>query len=253
MSDNHPRTTVSRRFFMPLLVVLVLSSGCFDYREEIFFNKDMSGTIIVELSVPERMLELYERAGRSTGMFTEDVIRDRLGTIPGLRIINLESYSADERRVVKATVSFDSFDSFRRIPEASPDFGYFGEITLSRTGDGHMSFTRTISLNDKRIAPLAMYDEKLNRRFWVSKVHFPTYVIEANTSKENIDEDTHDTVIWGYSAEVLTKEPRTMKAVFTGASSFDIVPFLLAALVFLAVVVGLYRVLYRAGEVPGDG
>jgi len=238
---------------LPLLFVLVLSSGCFDYREEIFFNKDMSGTIIVELSVPERMLELYERAGKSTEMFSEDAVRSRLGTIPGLRIISLESYSADEQRMVKATVRFDSFDSLRRISEASPDFKYFGEITLSRTGDGHMSFTRTISLNDERIARLAMYDEKLNRRFWVSKVHFPTYVIEANTSKENIDEDTHDTVIWGYSAELLTKEPRTMKAVFTGASSFDVVPFLLAVLVFIVVLVGLYKVLYRTGNVPGGG
>ena len=233
-----------------LSMILLLAAGCIDYREEIYFNTDLSGTITIDILIGEMFVDMAGQVGYDASIFTEEGIRSRLGTVKGISIINLETYTADTNRRIKIYLKFLSVDALRRIFTQISEIDFLADISLVDIGGGKAKFTRTVTLADSTIAAMAMYDEKLGQRFWVSKIHFPSYVLEANAPEQNIDDKTHQIVTWGYAVNLLREDSRTMEAVFTGGKSLDILPLAVAGIVFLAVLFGLYAIL---GKKTGGG
>ena len=244
-TGNHKPETIN--FFLILLCAAVLLAGCVDYKEEIWFNRDMSGTITMDFTIGEMFVDLSNEAERTDNIFTEEGIRNRYSSVEGLDIISSEVYTVDENRIIRIALKFDSLEAFRKISNATKKTDFLGDVTLSTTPDGNISFSRTISLSDSSIKSYAMYDTMFNKRFWISKIHFPGYIISANAPDENIDDKTGNTVIWAYSIAVLTKGPQTMNAVFTSRSSRNIFHLAIAAVVFL-VVFGLFYMMLGKGK-----
>jgi len=236
-----------RNHLLILFCTVVLFAGCVDYKEEIWFNRDMSGTITMDFTIGEMFVDLSEEAERTDNIFTEEGIRNRFSAVEGLAIISSEVYTVDENRIIRIALKFDSLESFRKISNATKKTDFLGAITLSTTPDGNISFSRTISLSDSTIKSYAVYDEMLNKRFWISRIHFPGYIISANAPEENIDDKTGNTVIWAYSIAILTKGPQTMNAVFTSRSSRNMFHLAIAAVVFLAVF-GVFYIMLGKGK-----
>ncbi len=230
-----------------LLTATAIVAGCFDYREEIWFNADMSGTISMDLSIGEMFVGLYEESGGSTELFTKEGIQSQIGGIDGVTVINVESYTVGENRRIQISLKYESFDALKSVFERARGANILGEISLARAKGG-MTFTRTVAITDSTIAGLEMYDEKLAQRYWVSRVHFPGYVSETNAPENNIDEKTQTIVTWGYGVALLTSEPRTMTATFSEPSAIKTGPAIGGGIVFLIVLFGLYKVLGGTGK-----
>ena len=245
MNLTNRKRAVERSAILLVLMMCALCAGCMDYKEEIWFNRDLSGTITMDITIPEMFVTISEQAGRTDNIFTEEGIRSRFEPVEGLSVISAQAYTVGEDRVIRISLKFDSLEAFRMISNASKDTDFLGDITVSQTQDGNIQFMRTISLADSAVTSFSMYDDLLNRRFWITRIHFPGYVLSTNAPEENINEDTHDTVTWAYSVAVLTRGPQTMEAVFTGRGSSKLMPLALAAVVFFIVFAALYKVLWK--------
>jgi len=245
---SRPPHPAHRALFPVIALAALLYAGCFDYREEIWFNKDLSGRIEMHFIVPEFFVDMSEQAGRTDNLFTPEGIRGRFGSIPGLTLLGAETRTEEENRMIDITLEFDSLESFRRISNATKETDFLGDITVNRTGKGNVSFSRTISLTDSLMQSVTMYDEMLNKRFWITRIHFPGHIISTNAPDQNVDADTGNTVIWAYSIAVLTKGHRTMYAVYSAPSPRRYLYMGLAALVFVIVFAALYKVLGKMGD-----
>ena len=72
------------------------------------------------------------------------------------------------------------------------------------------------------------------------KINFPTKIISANTSDENIDIENKK-IKWTFSLSEISKEPQIMKATFVNPKSNSKAPnnILIVLLVAGAIIVGL--------------
>lgn len=236
------RCHVSILLLITLLFSAMLVSGCFDYREEIFINPDMTGTITMDVTIGELFVDLYEQSGVSAEKFSEEAIRKKIDAFKGVTLISLNTFTAEENRRIQLTMKFDSVKTLGKLFDDPDAARFLGTLAISPDKKG-LNYTRTIALKDSTIAGLALYDEKRSQRFWVSKVHFPGYIQSTNAPEKNVDEKTQSIVIWGYAIDVLLAEPRSMEAVFSKPSAVKPVPLILAGIVFVAVLIGLYKIL----------
>ncbi len=251
-TGHDTRRRPERRMYALLAaaVLALIVTGCFDYREEIWLNKDLSGRIKMHFVVPEFFVTMSEQAGRTDTIFSAEGIRNRFGAVPGITVVSAESDTSDANRVIDFELEFDSLEAFERISNAKKETNFLGEITINRTEKGNVSFSRTISLADSLMQSVTMYDEMLNKRFWVTRIHFPGHVLSTNAPDSNVDPETGNTVTWAYSIAVLTKGHRTMYAVYSAPSPRRYIYMGLSALVFFAVFAALYKALGPVGAPP---
>jgi len=232
---------------MALLLAVMLTSGCFDYREEIWFNNDLSGTISIDLAIGELYIDYATEVGLKDDVFTADGLAEIAGGIVGVTLINSDVYTAEENRTIKLSLKFDSIDALKRIYNSIEGIDFLGEISLTDAPNGQSEFKRMVSLTDPRIKSIASFDENINNRFWVSKIHFPGAVNKTNAPEENIDARTRQVVIWGYSIYVLTQGERSVEATFSQPNKIVLGPIAVAGVVFVLVVVLMYKLLKPGG------
>jgi len=226
-----------------LCAVIALSAGCVNYKEELWFNKDLSGKARFTITVSEDFIGLWERSGRSTDIFTVEGIGQRFDNIAGVTLTETTVTPGDEERVIDFSLNFASFDAFRRISRAERNTGFIGAVSFSDARDGTVFFNRTISFADSSRPITEEQVVSLDKYSWESTVHFPGAVISANVPKTNMDAEKSNTVTWSYSLAVLSKGSETMRVAYEVPQRGNILGMLIPAVVFFGMIFGLLKLL----------
>ncbi len=225
-----------------MAAVLLLFSGCVKYNEELWFNKDLSGRIKVDLTIEEKIAKDIEKAGFD--FFTQVGVEELYSRIEGVRVIEMNSITEGTNRHTTFTLSFDSLESLQHIASAVKDTEFLGFITIEKNPSGSSTFTRLVVL--RKDARRLISPEQMNSIDWNFKVHFSGKVLEANTPPGK--ERMKDTRSWIYPLSELANTPQTMKVTFAPVSSFNIVALVLAGTVFMFMFFVLYRMLMKKEE-----
>jgi len=243
---NHGRT--ARVWTVAALCALIaLSAGCVNYKEELWFNKDLSGKAQFTITVSEDFVALWGRSGRSTDIFTAEGITQRFANIAGVTLTETTVTPGDEERTIDFSLKFASFDAFRRISRAERDTGFLGAVSFSDARDGTVFFNRTISFADSSRPISEEQVASLDKYSWESIVHFPGAVISANVPKTNMDAEKSNTVTWSYSLAILSRGSETMRAAYEVPQPGNILGMLIPAIVFFGMIFGLLKLL-KPGE-----
>jgi hypothetical protein len=194
---------------IPIPLLFILFMGCFDYEDEIWLNKDWSGTFSMKMGVAESFLE---EGAQDMNWFDEEEAKQTFEGHEGIELSEVKGYSDAGKKYVEYTVEFTSIAALNMFG-TSPDaefMGTFGIDTLNK----EILFTRDINVAGDDTAG-AMDTESLAGMFadviWEYKVHFPYKVLEANTVEDNIDTG-ENTVTWNYSLASLMTSPGHMEA-----------------------------------------
>ncbi len=225
-----------------MAAALLLFSGCVKYNEELWFNKDLSGRIKVDVTVEEKIARSIEKTGLD--IFTQEGVEELYGGIDGVRVIEMNSTTEGTNRHTAFTLSFDTLESLQHIANAMKDTEFLGFITIEKNPSGSSSFARQMVM--RKDARNLITPEQMNSIDWNFMVHFPGKVLEANTPPGR--ERVKDTRSWVYSLRELANDPQTMKATFAPVSSFDIVALVIAGAVFMFMFFVLYRMLMKKEE-----
>ncbi len=212
------------------LVVMVMS-GCVNYREQISFNADGSGAVAGRLFIPNETLRFLVRDTDSTlyratvDRLDHDEIADRIRN-EGVTIRRAERIDTDSGIVVSIEYEFDDLEAFRRtrgngrdVALSEVDGAY--ELTMMFSGDGN-GFSQTApadEIDDESepeiviTAPNVTDLESLLSGFRVAfDFRIPTQVVSAPGGRFR-DDAAH--FAWSFEREgPAVLEPKTMRVIF---------------------------------------
>jgi len=224
-------------------MLLALCAGCVEYTEEIWLNRDMSGTIRMNIIVNEMIANLTEEAGRSDSILSEEGARLRFSNLEGIRLTDVKAQRDSLARIISITLDFDTLESLRNISNATKETNFLGDISVRPLEDGRFLFTRNVVMNDDDGNLVA--DKMLSDFTWMYTLHLPGRLVEANVPTDNIDYD-HNTVTWLFSLALLAQGPEKMQVIFEAPRHGDPLKEIgLMALIATAVVGIGYAVVVR--------
>lgn len=209
---------ITTKIIKPLIPVLVLllSWGCVEYREDLVLEKDLSGHLSYEFGFPD-LGSLDEDDDLYVDEF--DII-DRADSIEGLEITEQARY--DEGNTTWARVEI-SFYHIHRLNEL--DAQWLGYFQISRNDDGDLVFLRYVTLSDSidtggddKVSQ-ALKNAMLGQYEWSYTLHLPTELISGNSLSYRTD-TRNNTVTWVSSLSAMLDEAITMEAVFRESNFF---------------------------------
>ena len=135
-----------RRFLSAALAVAALFSlsSCLDYEEDMIVNDDLSGQVLVTLTLPDTLVSKYEKLGAE---LEQAKIEKRLESVSG---VSLASYQTTGGRQPKITmlIKFSSLDKLSEAVAANPPAAVFaGRYTVSRE-NGLTKIERKLGVGD---------------------------------------------------------------------------------------------------------
>jgi hypothetical protein len=235
---------------------VMFAAGCVTYDERLTVESDCSGTVTMDLVVPEQIIGLSEKAGRSDNIFSIEGITKRFTGVEGIRLLDAAVTARDDgHREVRIGLGFDSPEAFERISTVrGGDTGFLGFLTLVRE-DGTLRYRRTVTMRDTTRAPTGMYQKQFQDFPWSYTVRLPGRITGSNA-----DEIARDGgVTWHFTLAELAAGPVVMEAVATQSGVGRLVTMGVIGIVFAGVFVGLYLLIHRmegrhgSGHAPVDG
>lgn len=135
-----------RRLFTAALAVVAMCSlsSCLDYDEDMIINADLSGQVLVTLTLPDTLMSKYEKLGAE---LEQAKIEKRLESVSG---VSLASYQNTGGRQPKITmlIKFSSLDKLSEAVAANPPAAVFaGQYTVSRE-NGLTKIERKLGVGD---------------------------------------------------------------------------------------------------------
>lgn len=230
------------------ITAALLTGGCLDYEEEMWLNKDLSGTAAFTVSVTEQLVK--GNTGLERDMNEEKVRRD-LERIPGVKVDSFKTFRDAGRIIAKVHITFDSLEKLTRhessLSDASP-VSFLGKITVYE-GGGKVRFERQLPVipqtRGSGFAQDLLVDGLgsllLSKNFLSYKLHVPADLITANTQR--ID-GAQRTVEWKYTLAQAVREPPSMHVEWKAAGT----AVRAAAVIIILLVVGVIGwLVVRAG------
>ncbi len=228
-------------FLLPILLV-----GCINYSEETWMNADGSGKLSMEISTSQQFAALM--AGQSNrSPFSQKELERPFKGVKGIRLKSVKLHHRNGDIVSTIIFQFNSLEALNQIKNGDSSPSFLGQIRFSKDKNGRLIFTRTI---DKMTLSPGKENHETNSNddlagnisgallsgySWKYTVHFPSKVISANTSKDNILAQ-NNTVIWNIPLSDLVKSPQTMTATLKAPLPWLLLSFIVAGLLVILVV-----------------
>jgi len=209
---------------MVSIAFLSALTGCFDYEEEMWLNKDGSGKVDFKIKLPSEFVDDEE-----DDWFEEGNIRADLEKFDGIDVEETKTYMDGDQWIIAVKLRFTSWDLLAQVDWGDDDKAKFwGSMTFEKEEDGQWVYQRTVEMSededeDDHGEEGEDEDEdesKLAERilqgifggyYWRYTVHFPDRIISANAEEKDIDKKKK-TVTWEFELIDLVKEPATMRA-----------------------------------------
>ncbi|TAE78458.1 MAG: hypothetical protein EAZ65_05785 [Verrucomicrobia bacterium] len=194
-------------FFTRLVTGLacVVSSACFDIREELWIHPDGSGRARLDYQIPLSALRI---GGGTSGM--EEKIRNLIASQPKLRIDSLAVSANQEQAKIELALSTDSMRSllelressaFQQLPKAAGEI--VGDIDARLRGLD-IDFSRQIRVREALgLAAIGIGGQDRRERRLEYIIHLPTPARDSNATRTS---DGGKTLVWSASlGEALAK------------------------------------------------
>lgn len=211
-------------------LLLVMLSGCVDYSEELWLNKDGSGKVQMVIGA----LTSYENK--------EEI--NRYLNQPGISLISKSVYRKDNYTYYRLYFRFNSLEAFNNLNDQVSNADFFGRISLNKEDDGTITMKRRISLGgltegEDEIEQLILQLPQENLK-WRYKMHLPWKIVKSNAASENIDFQAN-TVSWDYQASFLWNKTQTMTVTMQPPSPILAIVLILLALIIIIVTLFWWR------------
>jgi|GEM_PF-5608187 len=116
-----------------LFTATLLLSSCLDYEEELTFNENLSGEVLVTLTLPDTLGTKFREV---PALFSEQSIQGYLEKASGVRLLAYQ-YKADRRPEVKLKLAFASLDAWNDAVALHPQASLLaGKFTRSKSDKG---------------------------------------------------------------------------------------------------------------------
>ena len=235
------------------LLIFVLS-GCFDYEEEIWVNKDNSAHGEFTLTLSEEAAALKE-LGQA---FSGETLKRRMQEYESIELLQYEEKQAGSDTVVHFQVRADTFkhllDFIAATREGSQSVTIINEenVTRFRRQLAAANLQKNSQSSDdgfwSRLAAgvtEAAIINEMSKRTWTSTIHFANGLISANSAEKDAT-----TVRWTFRMNRLWMEDVVMTATYQRSpkwlaltSNGKVLGVLVLALFLVVVVVGLIKLL----------
>ncbi len=211
------------RALLLLMSVMLLLTGCMNYREHMMLNEDGSGELSVLFGMDTSAMDMFPEAeldaDESEDELDEEdgVVLDSIEETEGVRIIRSEQYrDEDGWEWEDFAVAFDSLEALKEA-HTDADAERLGTIEWYQESSGDWVFERALP-------PMSGLDgEPMDDMMWQMmsgffadaefsySVTFPGSIIEANAPEEDIDRETN-TVTWRFAALSMQNPDEALRA-----------------------------------------
>ncbi|MBW6458841.1 MAG: hypothetical protein K0B52_06755 [FCB group bacterium] len=187
--------------YLLLGILMTVLTGCIEYREEIWLNKDDSGWLTFQIGLPLH-------TGIEESEITQLSIVSQCDSVEGMSVIATGTREVDGVTWIKADVAFDHILLLNEVRNK-----WFGHISLEdeegmRRFKRVISMSDTINVNSNRFGKALKY-AALGQYAWVYITHFPDDIHGSNATLIQTDTLTN-TVTWEYSLASLINDEKIM-------------------------------------------
>lgn len=193
--------------------LLLLLSGCLEYRETMQLNRDGSGNITMSIGLDYSLMDLA-KPDTLEGM-SESEIREHFAGAEGIDVTGSRTYTERGIQWIEVDLDFQSLDALESAASDGQIPGFFGQISFMRTPEGTLRYARSVEFNEETMENealgLKLLEAMFSRYYWEYEVRFPGPVLEANVSQESIDQEKQ-TVRWSFSLSSLMGGQQLMTA-----------------------------------------
>lgn len=215
---------MKRLFLLGMLFVIL--TGCVDYTEELWLNKDGTGKAKLVIGV----ISSYENPEELNRYFDQ----------PGISLISKSVSRKQNYTYYNLYFKFNSLEAFNNLNDQVSNADFFGRISVTKEADGTVTMNRRISLGsisseddefEQLISKLSQGDFT-----WHYKMHLPWKVISSNADQSNID-FKNNVVSWQYQTAYLWNRPQTMTV--TMKPTLPLLPLILIGLALVLIIISL--------------
>ena len=210
-------TIIRKRIRRTVLVIMAMCfvaviTGCFDYEEEIWVNKNGSARCKFEIRMDEPFASTSELGETLSG----ESMKKRFQEHEHVRLLDYNKNKDEDYTTITADVEADSLqDLFDYLSKGQPKVQVQFSITEQQ---GTLRLQRSIKSSDASSSSNDNFGESIGRLLvqsavskyhWVSIIHFENGLISANSESKDAS-----TVTWNYPISRLMSEGVTMTATY---------------------------------------
>lgn len=225
---------IMKRYILYALLLLLVS-GCVEYDEELWINRNGSG---------RAKLRLVHRSQYDN---PEEILKK--GSMPGVHLQKYDIERIGDNVVYTVYFKFNNVEAFNNVNDRLGAADFWGKITLNKGNDRTIIFKRRIALGSLE------GDDDFENLFrtqlqksptWSYKLHVPWKIVSANALKENIDH-TNKTISWQYDTGYMWNKTQFMTVEMRkGFPWFVIVLAILGISIILVSIVWLFKIARRS-------
>lgn len=188
--------------FVVIVLLLALLSSCIEYREELWLEKDNSGKLVFEISLPSH-------TSIEDDEISELSIVALCDTIEGLEVTGHSTYMIEDITWIYVDLEFEDILLLNEIENE-----WFGDICITEDGDGNRLLKRFITMSDTINVSNNEFGNMLKHAMlgqysWIYTMHFPDELYETNAPIARTDTLTN-TAVWEYNLASLINEQKVM-------------------------------------------
>ncbi len=215
--------------------LIILISGCVQYDEELWINRDGSGRAKIRL------------VHRSQYDNPEEIIKK--AALPGIHLQKYDIQRVGKDIVYTVYFKFSNVEAFNNVNDRLGNADFWGKITLNKDKGRTIIFKRRISLGSQEgedeFEDLFRSQSEANP-VWNYKLHVPWKIVRANALKDNIDY-RKNTISWQYDTTYMWNKTQYMTVEMRkGFPWFVMVLGALGLVVILISVVWLFKIARRS-------
>ncbi len=238
-------------------LLIILLSGCIDYREKMKLNDDGSGEITFAVGISESLFNLSGEKGNLKD-FQESKIRNSFESKPGIKLIDSRTYSADGNKWISIHLSFKSLKDLNEVAKDSSQQGMLGQCSLTEDANGNLVFSKTLAGKNSQAekdsstdaASRGMMEMMFGKYNWVYEFTFPNKILSvSHPGKNSFEWDRgSNSVKWTVSMASLS-QPQILTVTFkkAGLSNLTLVILAIIGVIVLSIVF-FYRVKNKKQE-----
>ena len=213
-----------------LLAVIPALNSCLSYEEELWVNRDGSGSAHFRIIVSQMLAQVLKETNEIPSL--EGSLTTELKEIDGLRVVEAKAYERAGNSIWAVKVDFDSWEHLKDIRRSTENGGqdsldFLGVVSLKKDEKERLVYSRTVGTRKQKggdteketkeenpftALGAGLMQGMLSGYTWKYTVHFPAQVVSANTADEDIDK-LNNTVTWQVSLGSVVNEPYTMTAI----------------------------------------
>lgn len=188
-----------------LAALLLLLSGCIEYREEIWLERDGSGRLRFDVGLPEHTTIDQEEVSELGLVALCD-------SVDGITVTGSETYMMEDITWIRVYADFEHILLLNEV-----DNEWFGFISLEQNKDS-VIYDRVISMSDSLDEDETEFGNMLKYAFfgqytWDFTIHLPDKILDSNAPLMYLD-TLENTITWEYTMAALINEEKQMRAVY---------------------------------------